>query len=162
MHLSEDVEKTALTLGDGAKQYLTDRISYYFDRLLGRTSQFWFVLEESNFPRPHLHLHGAIACSGHELKKVRKALRAAGGKWEASGVRFQVETKLEPDNGWVSYAFKNPYYLGERVLKLSGNSSWRDDPFRITEDLKPGAMDLYKSVRKSVPLSKQGLRKARH
>ena len=93
LHLGDDVEEAARTRGDGAKRYLMDRLSHRLRRALGRTSQFWFVLEESDGFNRHLHLHGAIACDERGLKKVQKALRAAGGEWDRPAVRFQAENR---------------------------------------------------------------------
>jgi hypothetical protein len=154
-NLSAEIETAALREGERAKRYLAKRISYHLCSALGRTSQFWFVLEET--PERRLHLHGAISCNGNELGAVSRALQAAGGKWEASGRQFQVCLKPDPDNYWVTYAFKG---CGVRTLRRF-HPSWRDDPLFVTQDLKRRSEALYEETRKQVTLCGRGLRAAR-
>jgi hypothetical protein len=159
LNLGEAIEKTALEKGAGAKRYITLRLSYFLERVLGRKVEFWFFLEESDSSRRHLHLHGAIGCTSSERKKVRQALRKAGGEWEPAGAKFQTFLQLNPDNGVVSYALKNPWLVNDRILDRSGKPWWGDDPFMITQDLKREAKAMYRSVRDKVALSAPGIRK---
>jgi hypothetical protein len=153
LNLGVEVESAALARGVGAKRFLSDRISYHLDAALRRTSQFWFVLEETR-PRPgRLHLHGEIECNSDELPRVREALRKAAGKWDRHAVQYQVDLVPDPDAGWVTYALKDQRLLGRRVRSRMGPASWRDDPFMITQDLKRRASVLYNSVRETVALS---------
>ena len=82
INLREDIERQALACGSGAKRFLANRIAYHVDAVLGRLVDLWFVLELSAPPRPRLHLHCEFGCTEAEVKQLRKALRAAGGKWE--------------------------------------------------------------------------------
>jgi hypothetical protein len=159
LHLGDDVEKAARKRGEGAKRYLVDRLSHWLDRALGRGSQFWFVLEESDSHNRHLHLHGAIACDKREAPKVRKALRAAGGNWDRSAIRFQATTEPDPDNGSISYASKDYRLQAAGLFKRTGDMAWLNDPFMITRGLNMDARALYESVRGSVILSAPGLKK---
>ncbi len=159
LHLGVEVEEAARTRGEGAKRYLMDRLSHRLRRVLRRTSQFWFVLEESDGFNRHLHLHGAIACDECELKKMQKALRAAGGEWDRPAVRFQAKTEPDPENGCVSYASKDYRLRVASLFEQTGDMAWLNDPFMITQDLKRNAKALYNSVRSSVELSAPGLMK---
>jgi hypothetical protein len=161
LNLREDIERLALSKGRGAKRFLADRLAYHLRKALGRTVEFWFVLEFGPITRGRLHLHGEIQCSLEEAKKARAALRAAGGKWLAPAVRFQAETTHRPDNGCVSYAFKEPLFGSAGILNLSGSASWKDEPFAITRGLKDRARKLYDVLRKHIALSGRGIRRFR-
>jgi hypothetical protein len=123
--------------------------------------EFWFVLELGPIPGGRLHLHGEIQCSKQESKKARAALRVAGGKWLAPAARYQARTAPCPNNGYVSYAFKEPLLGSAGILNLSGFASWKDDPFAITRGLKDRARKLYEVLRKLIVLSGRGIRRTR-
>jgi hypothetical protein len=161
LNLGEVIEKAALKKGAGAKRFITLRVSYFLEAVLGRKIEFWFVLEESDQPARRLHLHGAVGCTSAEAKKVRHALRKAGGEWAPSGREFQARLRLNPDNGAVSYACKNPWLISDGILNRSGKPWWGDDPFMITQNLKREAKAMYLSVRRFVALSEPGIRKLR-
>ena len=161
LNLREDIERQALAKGRGAKRFLADRIAYHLRRALGRRVEFWFVLEFGPVPGGRLHLHGEIQCSMKEAKKARAALRSAGGKWLGPAVRFQAETTRCSDNGYVSYAFKEPFFGSAGILNFSGSASWKDEPFLITRGLKDRARKLYDVLRKHITLSGSGIRKFR-
>ena len=171
LDLGAEIEDEALGKAGGAKRYLTDRIDHHLKAEFGRKLEFWFRLEAGDGPhhmpysfrepgsgKVNLHLHGEIGCSPAERSRLRRALRKAGGKWESRGVRYQAHTKANPDNGYVSYAFKNDPRLARRLLGIEGAPSWCDDLLMVSLDLKRRSKALYESVRESVRLSGKGLR----
>ena len=157
LQLSDEVEAEALKKGGGAKRFLTERMAYHLEAGLGRQVQFWFRLETADVPGSRLHLHGEIGCAPRELPKARAALRKAGGKWDARGARYQAHTTPEPDNGYVSYAFKSDPGQGHRVLRIAREPAWWDAPFMVTSGLKQQSRALYEAVRRSVRLSGIGI-----
>jgi hypothetical protein len=82
-----------------------------------------FVIEESRrmSRRARLHIHGEISIGGVGAEKrsmrslrrivapIRKALKAAGGKWvpefENDGTQFRF-ARGTPDVGWAGYSLK--------------------------------------------------------
>jgi hypothetical protein len=152
VNLGPKIERAALAEGRGAKRYLAARIAHHLGSALGRTCQFWFVLEQTDGRVRRLHLHGALSCDANEENAVRAALQAAAGKWSASCGQYQVHLEPNPDNYWVTYAFKDC-----PMRKANKPSSWRDDPFMTTRDLKRGAGDLYNEIQKQVELTGLGL-----
>lgn len=159
LNLREDVEVQARMKGPKAKRYLTERLSRQLDAVLGRKIAFWFELEESTLPARRLHLHGAIGCTSGERKKARAALRRAGGVWELSARKYQALLQQKPDDGLVSYAFKDPWFIKDQLYNKTGRPSWGDEPFMITLGLKREAEELYKSARVSVRLTTPGIAK---
>jgi hypothetical protein len=143
VNLGPEIERAALAKGKGAKRYLTGRLMHHLSSALGPACEFWFVLEETQDLHPRLHFHGAIGCDPNEEHKVRAALQAAAGKWGACNPQYQVKLEQNPDNYWVTYAFKR-CPTGRRA---PDPLSWRADPFMVTWDLKTGAGKLYATIK---------------
>jgi len=102
LNLSKDVEASARERKASAKSYLYGRIVYRLRTVLGRDASLWFALEETEGSERRLHLHGEIACEATELRKMRSALRLAGGEWERRAKAFQVRLETRPDAGAVT------------------------------------------------------------
>ena len=134
---------------EGAKRYLTERLKYHLGKTLGRTAQFWFMLEStegaaSTVATKNLQLHGGIASSASEAKKVRKALRRAGGEFDKHVRHYRAKVRADLDDGIVSYSFKNQVSLIVRTMK---GPPWADNPLMITKELKAQARSLYEEAR---------------
>ena len=152
LNLNDSVRKLTLSKGAEAKRFLTKRLSYHLRAALGRTTEFWFVLEETGSHPRRLHLHGGVGCGPSEAKAVRKALRQAGGEFPKHARSYQAKLSLDPDDGAVSYAFKEPLILSKTIRRMSSTASWADDPFMVTQILKSQAKSLYDAARVNVPL----------
>jgi hypothetical protein len=148
LHLGHDIMARAFSAGPGAKRFLSQRLSYHLAAALHQKPEFWFMLEVARGNTPRLHLHGGISCKPTEVKAVRRALRRAGGEFDMGARRFQANLQKDPDDGLVTYAFKNPFFLTSRKSrrKVSG-ATWAENPFFITGDLKREAGQLYEAAR---------------
>ena len=158
VNLSRNVEALALAGSSGAKRYLSRRLSHYLDQALGRSVQFWFELDVSDRPASRLHLHGGIACNANEVRGVKAALRRAGGEWAKNAMKHQVALSPDPDDGFVSYAFKDQILYEQRFLAKFNGRSWCSDPLMITRRLKSDAKALYEGVRRDIALSGRSIR----
>jgi hypothetical protein len=124
------------------------RLSKRFNLQLGDI-QYWFVLEGDAALNIPVHLHGEIACDPDKLPHIRRALKKAGGAWGSS--KHQLKLDPEPDDGWVSYALKNPRLFDKR-LRNHLSLPYLADPIMITHGLKRDAQALYELARAEVSL----------
>jgi hypothetical protein len=110
LHLNPDTCKKALASPKGPAVFLQGRIRQAFERVFGKGNvpDFWFVIE-TEFGRD-FHLHGMVitpaVVNGRDL--VDSALRAAGGRWLASGGHQHQQVSDDPwaPLGWASYVVK--------------------------------------------------------
>lgn len=121
--LSRPIEALARAQGKGCLAWLHKRVVRKLKRLggchRGGAVPFWFAIEESRAGR--LHIHGEISV-GHvygekrtvrALRRVfapiRKALKAAGGEWDADRDGEGTQLRLArgtPDFRWAGYCLK--------------------------------------------------------
>jgi len=85
------------------RDFLRRRLNHHLEAILGRTVDFFFVIEQAAHRR--IHLHGCLGISIGEAKAARLALRRAGGEWEVAR-QHQSHTDGEPDAKWNSYITK--------------------------------------------------------
>jgi hypothetical protein len=153
LNLGQDIE--ALACEDRRSgDFLRRRIQHHLKALLGRTVEFFFVIEEADFRR--VHLHGCLGISALEAKTARLALRKAGGEWEVARQR-QSHTEAEPDSKWNSYITLDCYRTTEfmRALALKcpnprPMTKFNGPPLFATRFLAKKSVDLYKSHRRLV------------
>jgi hypothetical protein len=90
-----------------------------------------------------IHCHGAFAATSQaDLKRVRDALRVAGGKWGAErGARFQVDVDfITNEQGWARYLLKN--VTTARIVAQSQYRMWS-----VTSPARRAAESLYRTER---------------
>ena len=86
------------------RDFLRRRLNHHLEAVLGRTVDFFFVIEQAAHRR--VHLHGCLGISSQEAKAARLALRRAGGEWPVAR-QHQSHTEEEPDAKWNSYITKD-------------------------------------------------------
>ena len=160
LNLRRDIEALACdnrSTGD----FLRRRIHYHLQAHLGRTVDVFFVIEEADLRR--VHLHGCLGISAQEAETARLALRKAGGEWKAVRQR-QSHTEEEPDSKWNSYITMESYRTSEFVRALAMKCSnprpmtkFNGPPLFATRLLAKRASDLYRDHRQLV-LSARNLR----
>lgn len=114
LRLRDDVE-TKARLQASPCDWLYRRISYELKAQFGRRVELALALEDDDKRR--LHLHGTACVSPSNAKKVRKALRRAGGEWPAAR-QFQVGSSVSPDCGWATYMTKHHDLMTPRVRNM--------------------------------------------
>lgn len=136
LNLSDAVEAKA-RLQPSAASWLLKRIARELRIALpDRDPAIWFVLEETD--RRRLHLHGEIVTADPE--RARKALRKAAGEWEHAR-QHQAHTKAEPDSGWLGYALK---LIGKyRNGRYAASRGFSGEPTASTQNLSRKAKRLY-------------------
>lgn len=142
--LSRPVEAQARAKGKHCLAWLHRRVVRQLRPLGGRYSggamPFWFVIEESDKGR--LHIHGEIAVGPIEtegrsirsisrvLSPLRNALKVAGGTWDedrdgkGSQLRFERGT---PDFRWAGYCLKSAHKARperRRYMRQFGFHRW--------------------------------------
>jgi hypothetical protein len=134
--------------------FLRRRIQNHFQALLGRTVDFFFVIEQADFRR--VHLHGCLGISAQEAEAARLALRKAGGEWEAVR-QFQSDTDEEPDSKWNSYitmeCYRTTKFMRALALKCPNPrpmTKFNGAPLFATRFLTKRSVDLYQSHRSLV------------
>jgi hypothetical protein len=99
---------------------------------------FWFAIEESRKGRLHIHGEISVGDIGPEkrsirslrriLAPIRKALKAAGGKWDedrdGEGVQLRF-ARGTPDFRWAGYCLKSIHRGSLRWLSASPTFSCR-------------------------------------
>jgi hypothetical protein len=114
-----------------------------FAKLGERPPEFFIVIEATEFGE--VHIHGAVTMSGHDqaLPAIRKALKAAGGKWVGpSGVTSgrQLDTKkLTTSIRWMHYASKWALQSADRI---------DGSVFAASNDLRTRGQAWYNAARK--------------
>jgi hypothetical protein len=86
------------------RDFLRRRLNYQLETILGRKVDLFFVIEQADHRR--VHLHGCLGISAQEAEAARIALRKAGGEWEVAR-QYQSHTEEEPDAKWNSYITKD-------------------------------------------------------
>lgn len=143
-HLSPEIEARARACPAGPMEYLTRRINRYLKAALGRSVEWFGVIEQGELRR--LHLHGEIALRDGERDRARAAIRRACGEWGVAGRNKQVVIRCNPDAGWSSYCTKEfwralPVMRGFGVLSFSGRI------VSCTRKLNRRAQSLYEAHR---------------
>jgi hypothetical protein len=64
------------------------------------------------------------------LKKVRAALRRAGGEWPKGARRSQVKMKADPDEGWIGYLSKEFWKTTTSMREMMKHSRFFGVRFR--------------------------------
>jgi hypothetical protein len=109
LNLSDDVEALARGQGKHCLAWLHRRVVRHLRRALGASqgipTPFWFATEESDEGR--LHIHGEIAFEPHREKLIRKALKAAGGRWEGDSEEYQLILRISPNLRGAGYCLKD-------------------------------------------------------
>jgi hypothetical protein len=114
LHLGPEVIKAGLKHDKGIAQYVRDqiqrRLKSEFAKLGEPTPEFFIIVEATELGP--LHIHGAITEPGNpkSLKAIKRALKAAGGKWvgpsgKVSGRQLSL-AKLETSVRWMGYVTK--------------------------------------------------------
>ena len=86
------------------RDFLRRRLNYQLETILGRKVDLFFVIEQADHRR--VHLHGCLGISAQEAEAARLALRKAGGEWPVAR-QHQTHTEEEPDAKWNSYITKD-------------------------------------------------------
>ena len=86
------------------RDFLRRRLNYQLETILGRKVDLFFVIEQADHRR--VHLHGCLGISAQEAEAARLALRKAGGEWLVAR-QHQSHTEEEPDTKWNSYITKD-------------------------------------------------------
>ncbi len=108
LNLGPAIEKAANDNKAGPMAYLERRIRERLKAALpDRKLLYWLSLELTKSGR--LHVHGGISVPGpSDLPLVREALISAGGKWDAPGRQYQLDTRLQDHPpGWFRYSAKD-------------------------------------------------------
>ena len=153
LNLHPDIEALACedrSTGD----FLRRRIQYHLQAVLGRPVEFFFVIEEADFRR--VHLHGCLGVSADEVEAARLALRKAGGEWEFAR-QYQADTEEQPDSKWNSYitleCFRTTKFMRALALKCPNPrpmTKFSGAPLFATRLLTKRAVDLFQSHRRLV------------
>jgi hypothetical protein len=106
LNLRPDIAAVACA-DPSARDFLRRRLSYHLEAILGRPVEFFFVIEQADLRR--VHLHGCFGVSSVEAKAARRALRMAGGEWFVAR-QHQSHTDEDPDAKWNSYITKDCVY----------------------------------------------------
>jgi hypothetical protein len=112
LRLSDDVVRAASKDARGFARHIQDRIRRHLKYRTGMDPAFWFAVEKGPLDEPHLH--GAVVVPGGQSKAVRKAMRAAGGKWTSKARQFHFSPR-HGAIGWVGYTTKWMYGSMRRV-----------------------------------------------
>jgi hypothetical protein len=120
-----------------------DPLKRRFDRQLKRLGialPYWFAIDIDDDGRPHIHgtfLPPAISLS--VLRKIRKAMKVAWGKWEGPGKHKQVLFKMLYSDDWATYCIRNQ----RSVQKAIGPRT-----FTISHPLRRDAEWAYTEIRR--------------
>ncbi|MCC6736511.1 MAG: hypothetical protein IT534_10360 [Bauldia sp.] len=104
--------------------WLQRRVAHHLKVQLGRTVDFFFVLEEADDQSRALHLHGVLGVTDNEIARARKALRTAAGEW-AEARQHQCQTTPNPDAGWITYLSKTHVWhrpFVRRLFEITGST----------------------------------------
>jgi hypothetical protein len=144
--------------------WLQKRISHHLKQALGRPVQFHLVLEEAGSGH-RLHLHGEIQMAFPERRKVRLALRKAGGEWDSEAPQRQLRMRPEPNMGWANYIVGDLWRVGftRKVLPARGITcsgpapqsviTFPGEPTCSTDLLDKKAKEIYEAHRELILLA---------
>jgi hypothetical protein len=110
----------------------------------------WFVLEETDEGR--LHLHGEIVGPEHAVSLLREALRRAGSIEKARGWAKQADLVLDATEGWTAYLGKRmalarkPNARSRYVFDRSFSGDW----IAASQPVKRLAKRLFEADREKV------------
>lgn len=158
LNLNAEIEKEAYVRGVKAKEFLHRRIALLLKKELGERTEFWFVMEENDKHR--LHIHGGISISENQRKAARLGLRRAGGIWHIKEKQFQLSMKpraLNPDLRGSCYAGKNLQWsvpARRRLMNRLGGYRkvplFRGKALSVTRQILRDARILYEQARQLV------------
>ena len=115
----------------------------------GIPTPFWFAIEESDEGR--LHIHGEVAFETDREKLIRKALKAAGGRWDKDNAEYQLILTKSPNLRGAGYCLKS-YSKARpsrrRFMQQFGSprsmvASFEGKAVSASEDLKRAAIDCH-------------------
>lgn len=143
LRLSDTVVLQAKRDPRGFARHIQDRIRRHVRYHTGDDPSFWFSIEQGPFEEPHLH--GAIVVPSGQDKAVRRAMRAAGGKWTSDARQFHFSPKRGAV-GWIGYATKWMYGNMRRVgddRLIAASHSIRQAALRWFESARRTKQVLY-------------------
>lgn len=143
LNLRPDVEEMIRSKPSAATEILKRIRRNLLKAIPDAEPTFWFALETTD--RRRLHLHGEIVTSDPE--KARKALRLAGGEWEATR-QHQAHTQESPDAGWIGYCLTLYGWLQKGRFEASRGFSGH--PYACTQNLTRIARQLYEADRQVI------------
>lgn len=105
--------------------------------------------ETDRYPR-RLHIHGFMQVKDRdEAKSIRRALRQAGGPWDAVR-QHQAHTKADPDSGWTGYLSKELWRTSKWMRRLENARSCplqQGRPVRMSRAATHAGQGFYVGVR---------------
>jgi hypothetical protein len=139
--LSKPVEALARSKGKHCLRWLHKRfvraLKPLGDRYMNGAVPFWFVIEESDKGRLHIHGEisiGDVALSGRSIRSlrrvlepIRQAMKSAGGVWdfdrdgEGTQLRFARGT---PDFRWAGYCLKDVHKASPARRRFMRQFKW--------------------------------------
>lgn len=141
-----------------AGRWLQDRITKRLHEAFGFSPDFWFVIEESDNKK--LHIHGEVKFNADtgNIAVLRKALRLACGEWEMTR-QHQSHLSHLPNVGWSNYCTKD---AGKMRARTSGSMFGQARPisgswYGATNNLRKSANALYSECRVYVIAALSGL-----
>jgi hypothetical protein len=158
LNLSPEIAAQAVSEGEKAAEFMHRRIAAQLKKALKTRPEFWFVMEEDNYHR--LHIHGSVVIDETNRQIARTAIKKAGGTWIGSGTQFQLSmppSALNPDLRGAGYAGKQlPWSSESRRELMAKYRGHRNVPnfqgraLSVTRQIRFDAEELYNQARQLV------------